>query len=263
MNHSDVQFGDGSRARELISALSRIVALDRAGFVLAGGLAVMARVGSAFRATDDIDTVIADLERASELVNTLAGATRSAARSWATVGDVKLDLIEVDHSARWDDILDLSDDDEAGFEFTAGHRFVWDEHSPVRLVAGTEQVTVECGTARALLTAKLGASFSHTRDPTKHSSDALDVWRLLEVCRTGTIDRRPGYRLDSAMPPAARLALTRMVQRVRDDPVRLQRRLRPIAEPPTSEQLDATCARTLDALGAAGDRHRLRHPSDQ
>lgn len=97
----------GSTAVEhVIEVLAELVdATPERHFVLAGGLAVMARIGLVYRVTLDIDAVTTDEIQLVEIIDDLEGSTRRDDHPY--VHGVKIDVLAIEGTTRWDDIADL------------------------------------------------------------------------------------------------------------------------------------------------------------
>jgi len=142
-------------------------------YALIGGLAVIARLGHAHRATNDIDTVSDDRDRVIELL-VANGLTRTG-ESVLLAPDLKLDVI------------DVSEGDETYFPYLS-HRFGFDTRTEIEILvqpAGgspAARATVPVARAAALVAIKLGISegIGRQRDTMKAGSDAFDVARLLQ-----------------------------------------------------------------------------------
>jgi predicted nucleotidyltransferase len=210
--------GLGAATEPLVRALD---ALSGSGleFVLVGGLAVMTRLQTAHRATQDLDALNGDDEFkvicARRGVGELAGDT-------LTVEGVKIDSISVDDTATWDSIAEL--DDPLQRLFVAGHLFAHHDVGVVRVVAGASQAEIAVASVRALLVTKLHAYLSPRRRPEKQASDALDVVRLAElVARQRDAPLRRG-----AVPDVVAAAAATALDEVAADRAKLIRRLRVI-----------------------------------
>lgn len=150
--------------------------------VLVGGLAVTTRVSAAgviHRATIDIDLVSIYLDPDPEAIEVIAAAHQSDPHR-LLVGGVKVDIIPTNPIVDAD--LDgLEDRDRL---FLAGHRWAFETAADERLtVPGAELVSVRVATPAGLVAAKTHAVGypSSTRRATKHGSDLLDLFRLVEL----------------------------------------------------------------------------------
>lgn len=142
-------------------------------FALIGGLAVIARLGQAHRATNDVDTVSDDQPGLLDALR--AGGLDRRGDSVVLDGDLKLDVIDVGEG-------------DPDYLPCATHRLAFDTRTPVELVVRPRQagpsvaVTVDVARASALVAIKLCISqgVGRQRDPRKVGSDAFDVARLLQ-----------------------------------------------------------------------------------
>lgn len=139
-------------------------------FALIGGLAVIARLGQAHRATNDVDTVSDDQPGLLDALR--AGGLDRRGDSVVLDGDLKLDVIDVGEG-------------DPDYLPCATHRLAFDARTPVELVVRPRQagpsvaVTVDVARASALVAIKLCISqgVGRQRDPRKVGSDAFDVAR--------------------------------------------------------------------------------------
>jgi hypothetical protein len=149
---------------------------------LIGGLAVTARVASstvAYRATADVDFV-SDDDTPPSFVEVLTARHRVDAP--IVINGIKVDVIPT---------YEVTDKDLAGIDdgprlFVAGHRWALDTADVVTLSCATPTSTitveVKLATPAALVAAKSHAvGFARSqRRATKHASDLLDVYRLVD-----------------------------------------------------------------------------------
>lgn len=245
-----LELADVPEVRRLVGAIAAILDDTPPRLVLAGGLAVMARLATVHRATSDVDLVVGDRAGMVERLSALPNA-RVDDRP-IRIDDVQIDLIEVDPTVTWEAMAELHVDDPDGFVFVVAHRFIFQDAAPVQLSCGPHRARVPTGSARSLLVAKLGAYLSPRRDAAKVSSDALDLWRLLEVCRVGTARRRPGYQLDVGVVPVVAQAGREMLHAVRDDPTTLRKRIRQFGVTPSEQQVREQCAAVAALLPRPG-----------
>jgi len=150
--------------------------------VLIGGLAVVARVASADRATTDIDSIFDAPEHAEETVELLAaaGIGRSAgpdAPQRRIVDGVPVDCIDT-HRVEDRDLEGMSPHDAL---FVGGHRFAYETAETVELHLGHHAVTTSVATPAGLVATKLHAAL-HRRQPQKRAGDFFDLYRLLSGC---------------------------------------------------------------------------------
>lgn len=148
---------------------------------LIGGLAVTARVASTtgYRATNDVDLVTADDVPPTFLEVITA---RHQIEAPIVIDGIKVDVIPTYDLTEGD----LADIDDGPRLFVASHRWALDTAEPVILrcttAAATTTVEVRLATPAALIAAKSHAvGFAHSqRRATKHASDLLDVYRLVD-----------------------------------------------------------------------------------
>ena len=176
----------GGWAARFVEALKSIV--DQIGpesFALIGGLAVMTRLGGAYRATDDIDT--ATEQTSDERHSPLFVLTHDAAGLAKPLpGGGRVDCIEVGTAA-----VDLHPADLPGDPneraFCVAHRWAFDDAELVTLSANTavdRRVEVQCrvATPAALVAMKLVAIPRRKGVRLeKRSTDLADLFSLLTV----------------------------------------------------------------------------------
>jgi len=176
--------------RPLIEAARKVLATPGLPpVVLIGGLAVTMRVsaaGTAHRATVDIDLVTGDAE--PEAVDVLAQAHVTPGQS-LIVGGIKVDLIATSPITD-DDLEGLEDKDRL---FVAAHRWAFDEGWPSRMTTvASEPLDAMVASTASLVATKCHAIGFPTsrRRATKHASDLLDLFRLVQVGnRDGDLSR--------------------------------------------------------------------------
>jgi hypothetical protein len=177
----------GGWAARFVEALKSIV--DEIGpesFALIGGLAVMTRLGGAYRVTDDIDTATERMRdephsRLFVLTHDAAGLAKPLS------GGGKVDCIEVEDVAAID--LDPADLPEEANEraFCVAHRWAFDGAGPVILsanMAADRRIEVQCrvATPAALVAMKLVAIPRRKGVRLeKRSTDLADLFSLLTV----------------------------------------------------------------------------------
>lgn len=148
--------------------------------VLIGGLAVTMRVsaaGAAHRATVDIDLVTTDSD--PEAIEVLADA-HATGRQPLIIDEIKVDLIATspitDH-----DLEGLDDHDRL---FVASHRWAFEEGRPSGMTtAGSQPLDALVASTSSLVATKCHAIGFPTsrRRATKHASDLLDLFRLVQL----------------------------------------------------------------------------------
>lgn len=168
---SVVLAGSPSAAR-LVAALGEL-AVVQPRFVLVGGLAVMARLSEAHRATQDLDTLVTGVGFTKAVAMLPSGRSEQGTLS---VGDVKVDTIEIALETTWQQIAEL----EMPIDrlFTGAHLWAMTTAAPLLIRAGDASARVGVARAQALLATKLHAYSSLRRNPDKRPNDALDVLRL-------------------------------------------------------------------------------------
>lgn len=148
--------------------------------VLIGGLAVTMRVsaaGAAHRATVDIDLVTTDAD--PEAIEVLAGA-HATRKEPLVIDKVKVDLITTSPITS-DDLEGL---DEKNRLFVASHRWAFEEGHPSRMTTvGSEPLDALVASTASLVATKCHAIGFPTsrRRATKHASDLLDLFRLVQL----------------------------------------------------------------------------------
>ncbi len=135
-----------------------------------------------------------------------------------TVAGVPVDVIDFDLGVSFGDVMDLVDPHDR--LFTAGHLFAYQDATPVAIHAGCAIALVNLATSRALLVSKLSAYLSPRRNPRKHSSDGLDVYKLARMLIAAG---QPVYDRDT--PPAVIDSLRWAVEQIGAHPGEMVRRL--------------------------------------
>lgn len=176
---------EGGVATRLVTALATLTAQVRPGtFALIGGLAVMTRLRSVHRVTDDIDSVTEQFgDDPSDVAIVLGESGRSAVRR--LVEGVKIDHIDVgDRPAIQIPAAELPENDWDR-AFVLAHRWGLDAASPVTISAVGNRVVLSSVTCLAASPASLVAMKlqSAPRRPAvrvhKAANDYLDLHRLL------------------------------------------------------------------------------------
>jgi hypothetical protein len=180
---------DGGAAIRLVTALATLSAQVNPGsFALIGGVAVMTRLQSVHRVTDDIDGVSEQrADDPSDIAVVLGETGQMSVRR--LIDGVKVDHIDVgDRPAAQIPVADLPDDEWAR-AFVLAHRWGLDAATPVTITvlgAGAVVATVTClaASAASLVVMKLQSA---PRRPTarfqKAANDYLDLQRLLSNAR--------------------------------------------------------------------------------
>lgn len=149
---------------------------------LVGGLAVVARVSNADRATTDIDSVFDVPIEAQQTVEVLAAANVGEpggpdAPQRRIVDGVPVDCIDTD-PVDDQDLVGLTERDAL---FVGGHRFACVTAESGRLRVGDHVVDAMVATPAGLVATKLHAAL-HRRQPEKQAGDLFDLYRLLTSC---------------------------------------------------------------------------------
>lgn len=201
-----------AHARPLLEAARTVLATpDLPPVVLIGGLAVTMRVGAAgaaHRATVDIDLVTVDAE--PEAVEVLAGA-HATPKQLLMIREVKVDVIATspvtDH--------DLEGLDDQNRLFVAAHRWAFESGHPSRMTtAGSQPLDALVASTASLVATKCHAIGFPTsrRRATKHASDLLDLFRLVQLHnRSGNLRDGPAGLARIIADVAAREVITNPV----------------------------------------------------
>jgi hypothetical protein len=176
----------------LVGAIPRVQELFEQP-VIVGGLAVMSRLGNAYRVTQDLDALRRRLEGAASSLEVLRAAGAKDINEIGGLvpterGDVRVDLLEARHSDLDRDFTDPTDRLEA-----MAHQWTLDTATPMNIVATTidlsslrgdagptiDQTEAVALVARPgpLVAMKLKASIDRTT--VKEATDLLDVIRLV------------------------------------------------------------------------------------
>ncbi len=176
----------GGNAARLVQATARLGEARLGPHALIGGLAVMCRLASVHRATQDVDTVVeTTAPTAVEVITSSIGSPDPSNAGRVIVDGVKIDVIDT-QSFRYEDL----DGVEAGDRlFVVSHRFALDTATETAIVAGEVTASIRVATPAALVAMKSGALLGgRTREPRKRASDLYDLYRLaLEYDRGGGI----------------------------------------------------------------------------
>ena len=172
---------DGGSITRLVDALANIVGGAGGSAALIGGLAVLARVGGAYRVTNDVDAV----SEPDALAVVLAERGEAIGASW-TVRGVKIDVVEVGTTPA--ERLQPGDlpEDEADRMFVLAHQWALDTATELELVACDSRLrtlsTVVClvATPAALVAMKVqSAPRRSAAGRHKVASDYSDIHRLI------------------------------------------------------------------------------------
>ncbi|MCL4446669.1 MAG: hypothetical protein M1134_07405 [Actinobacteria bacterium] len=176
---------EGGTATRLLTALATLMAQVRPGaFALIGGLAVMTRLQSVHRATDDIDGVTEQRgDHPSDVAIVLGESGRSAVRR--LIEGVKIDHIDVsDTPAAQIPAADLPES-EWDKVFVLAHRWGFDSATPVTISAVKNRnvvATVACLAASPGSLVAMKLQSAPRRPPArihKAANDYFDLYRLL------------------------------------------------------------------------------------
>ena len=174
-----IDLPDGSAS--LLTVVQTVLSGEVPAVALIGGLAVTARVASTagYRATNDVDFVTADDAPPTFLEVITA---RHQVEAPIVIDGIKVDIIPT-YDVGEDDLADVDDGPRL---FVASHRWALDTAETVTLRCtaqmSTTAVDVRLATPAALIAAKSHAvGFARSqRRATKHASDLLDVYRLVD-----------------------------------------------------------------------------------
>ncbi len=177
-------------ARPLLEAARAVLTTpDLPSVVLVGGLAVTMRVSAgnvAHRATVDIDLVTDDVD--PEVVEVLAEA-HATSRKHVLIGEVKVDIIPTRPISN----ADLDGLDDQNRLFIAAHRWAFESGRPARMMTReSEPLDATVASTASLVATKCHAVGFPTRvrRATKHASDLLDLYRLVQLDdRDGALSR--------------------------------------------------------------------------
>lgn len=177
----DVVGLDGDAMVGLVAAIAAVVDAATGPYAIVGGVGVSARLGGAFRATSDVDTLV-DVNEEPTLVNLLVarGADHDKdADHRVYVDGTKVETIQVGEVT--DAELDgLSDDDAL---FVAGGGFALSTATPLTVVASSApsvRASALFATSAGLVATKLHAIATRSAaGAAKRGSDAADLFNLL------------------------------------------------------------------------------------
>lgn len=171
-----------SLTAQLVRTLQRLPEEGLGDFCVIGGLAVLCRVGTLYRATSDLDTVIDDGPAIAAL---RARPSVEVTTNGVSIDGTTVDMIEI---GPVDDPDQLPDDPILRL-FVVAHRFAYDSSSRVDIevidrrgptAAGT-RASVDMATPAALVAMKLSSYPSrHGVGIVKQGSDLQDLLALLE-----------------------------------------------------------------------------------
>jgi hypothetical protein len=231
----------GPFTSRLVAALGDLTEVEPR-FVLVGGLAVMARLAEAHRATQDLDTLVTGIGFTTAVAALPSGRSEHGVLS---VGNVKVDTIEIDLDTTWDEIAEV--DAPIDRLFTGAHLWAMRTAAPLRISAGDAWALVPVASVAALLAMKLHAYSSTRRNPDKRPGDALDVLRLGRMLAQAS-DAEP-----VAAPPVVADAVRWAITSWHESPSEVVRRLRGLgAHAPRLDEAEvrALAELLLDAFAA-------------
>lgn len=228
----------------LVQVLDRLHGTGPGGVVI-GGMAVLGRVATSFRVTDDVDHVA---EPDSGLAVVLeAGGSRQGASSWV-IDDVKVDVIEVGAvpaaavpEGAWPDELDAR-------LFAVAHQWAFDTAEPLTIEVWADEgpmvasATMLAATTPALCAMKLQSA---RRRPSarryKAGSDYADLFRLLG----GDGGAEAVAALGAAPAGLGRWAVGELRHRFGDEAERTVRTIRAATNLPPDEVITPSDLRAL------------------
>lgn len=170
----------------LVQAIPVVAARTGRDVILIGGLAVVCRLGRAYRATNDLDVVHrrGGHERAPLEVLLASGAQPSGVSGVlvpTTAGDVQVDVLEVTDA----ELAELPDDPTDRLHVLS-HAWAAATATPVRIRAeGAGELTVAVGEPGPLVAMKLQSIMN--RPARKEGTNLLDIVSLVLDPRTGPI----------------------------------------------------------------------------
>lgn len=235
----------------LVRAIAALREAELAHYVVVGGVAVIARLGEAHRATGDVDTVVDETEPPDAIEALLALPSASphpdGAAHQVMVEETKVEVIGVG-SLDYDALDGLTDRQRL---FVAAHRWALDTATDLNVVAGADQsvaAQAPFATPAALVAMKLHAIQDRrvAGGQDKRASDADDVYRLLL-----RFDAEGSLRADlSTAPEVLRRAVRDALQLFFvDQAVRTSRWLASSAATPASPEVFTALARpVIEAL---------------
>ncbi len=214
---------DAARAVQAVGGLPRMA--------LIGGLAVTARVAATqptYRATADVDLVVDDVE--PSVLELLADAGLGSGSNLRIDG-VKVDVIPTVAFGD-DDLVGLDDADRL---FVVAHRWAIESAQPMRLLTPVSSaLTIRVATPAGLIAAKCHAvAFARSgRRATKHGSDLLDVFSLVDALERNAIDE-----LRTGPGDVARLVADVIAREVLENPAAAGRAMSTSAGRPISAEV--------------------------
>ena len=171
----------------LVSAIPVVAERTGSPVIVVGGLAVMCRLGAAYRATSDLDTVDVQTSGSrSHLELLLTGAPPSGpsgALLDTPLGQVKVDVLHVSEADRTP-----LPEDQTDRLHVQSHTWAAATATELTLaVAGTGPITVRVAEPGPIIAMKLQAIMN--RGSAKEATDLLDIIRLTLDARCGPLSR--------------------------------------------------------------------------
>ncbi len=172
---------EGGSITRLVDALADVAGGARGPAALIGGLAVLARVGGAYRVTNDVDTV----SEPDVLAVVLAEHGEAIGASW-TVRGVNIDVVEVGTTPTG--CLQPADlpEDEADRMFVLAHQWALDTSTELEIVACDSRLRTLASTSCLVATPAALVAMKTQSAPRrsaagryKVASDYADIHRLL------------------------------------------------------------------------------------
>lgn len=171
----------------LVSAIPMVAEQTESQVIVVGGLAVMCRLGTPYRATTDLDTVdvqTADSRPHLELLLTRSPPSGPSGALLATpLGPVQVDVLRVSKADR-----DPLPEDENGRLHIQSHLWAAETATDLTLaVTGATEVTVAVAEPGPIIAMKLQAVMN--RGAAKEGTDLLDIIRLTLDTQCGPASR--------------------------------------------------------------------------
>lgn len=234
----------GGETAALVGAIPRVERILEREIVLVGGLAVLARLGSAYRVTSDVDTVSRRAPGEQGQLDILLenGASKvDAAGAFVPTewGDVRIDVLEFDPGQ----LEDLPEDPTDRL-YLLGHDWALRTATKVLLQAEradgiSVEATVRVAEPGPLVVSKLQALPNRAR--VKEATDLLDIVRLTLDQTSGPAVRRQLAAADAQLRSDAALHVRRWFAE------RSTRSVRMMTEVPAGREIDA------DTVGLVGE----------
>ena len=220
----------GQSMLAIVQAIPELEARTGRNAIVIGGLAVLCRVGSAYRATSDLYTANRRAAGEPAQLDVLLhydGVTRAGpAGVWipTSAGMVQVDVIEVTDAE-----LNQLPEDETDRLAVLSHTWAIQTAAPVRIRAAnssgssTTEAVVRVAEPGPLIAMKLQSIMNRPVD--KERTDLLDIVRLILDLTAGPIARMQLGAADAQLAADARLHAHRWFVDLRDQTLRLIREL--------------------------------------